>query len=179
LEYQLQRSPQGYSAHKPPNMAPWLHLLERWAVEQLLRTPGFHRGVEKVAKHVHRVRNGLPREEAGGTNIDRPDGPGFGKHFYDELKTQLGRAERSEQNSTILSEESKIFESGTPRSYTTRSDAVKEKGYMPRSDAVKDDGSEAAWRDLQRSSAQPPNQGFMSEYMDALKAQLRNEQKQK
>jgi hypothetical protein len=177
-------------------MAPWLHLLERWAVEQLLRTPGFHRGVEKVAKHVHRVRNGLPREEAGGTNIDRPDGPGFGKHFYDELKTQLGRAERSEQNSTILSEESKIFESGTSRSYTSkgytsRSDAVKDEGYMPRSDAVKDEGymprstpakdesSEAAWRDLQRSSAQPPNQGFMSEYMDALKAQLRNEQKQK
>jgi hypothetical protein len=149
-------------------MAPWLHLLERWAVEQLLRTPGFHRGVEKVAKHVHRVRNGLPREEAGGTNIDRPDGsPGFGKHFYDELKTQLGRAERSEQNSTILSEESKIFESGTSKTRTSRSDAVK------------DEGSEAAWRDLQRSSAQPPSPGFMSEYMGALKAQLRNEQKPK
>jgi hypothetical protein len=149
-------------------MAPWLHLLERWAVEQLLRTPGFHRGVEKVAKHVHRVRNGLPREDAGGTNIDRPDGsPGFGKHFYDELKTQLGRAERSEQNSTILSEESKIFESGTSKTRTSRADAVK------------DEGSEAAWRDLQRSSAQPPSPGFMSEYMDALKAQLRNEQKPK
>jgi hypothetical protein len=148
-------------------MAPWLHLLERWAVEQLLRTPGFHRAVEKVAKNVHRVRNGLPREEAGGTNIDRPDGPGFGKHFYDELKTQLGRAERGEQNSTILSEESKIFENGTTKTH------------MPRSDAVKDEGSEAAWRDLQRSSAQPPNQGFMSEYMDALRSQLRNEQKPK
>jgi hypothetical protein len=161
-------------------MAPWLHLLERWAVEQLLRTPGFHRGVEKVAKHVHRVRNGLPREEAGGTNIDRPDGsPGFGKHFYDELKTQLGRAERSEQNSTILSEESKIFESGTSKTRTSRADAVRDGGSMPQSDAVKDEGSEAAWRDLQRSSAQPPSPGFMSEYMDALKAQLRNEQKPK
>jgi hypothetical protein len=161
-------------------MAPWLHLLERWAVEQLLRTPGFHRGVEKVAKHVHRVRNGLPREEAGGTNIDRPDGsPGFGKHFYDELKTQLGRAERSEQNSTILSEESKIFESGTSKTRTSRADAVRDGGSMPQSYAVKDEGSEAAWRDLQRSSAQPPSPGFMSEYMDALKAQLRNEQKPK
>ena len=148
-------------------MAPWLHLLERWAVEQLLRTPGFHRAVEKVAKNVHRVRNGLPREEAGGTNIDRPDGPGFGKHFYDELKTQLGRAERGEQNSTILREESKIFESGTS------------KNHMPRSDAVKDEGSEAAWRDIQQSSKEPPNQGFMSEYMEALKSQLRNEQKPK
>jgi hypothetical protein len=151
----------------PANMAPWLHLLERWAVEQLLRTPGFHRAVEKVAKNVHRVRNGLPREEAGGTNIDRPDGPGFGKHFYDELKTQLGRAERGEQNSTILREESKIFESGTSKSH------------MPRSDAVKDERSEAAWRDIQRSSKEPPNQGFMSEYMEALKSQLRNEQKPK
>jgi hypothetical protein len=168
----------------PANMAPWLHLLERWAVEQLLRTPGFHRVVEKVAKNVHRVRNGLPREEAGGTNIDRPDGPGFGKHFYDELKTQLGRAERAEQNSTILREESKIFES-TSRTLNNR---------MPRSDAVKDESSDAAWRDLQRSSKEgsdaawqdiqrsskePPNQGFMSEYMEALKSQLRNEQKPK
>lgn len=148
-------------------MAPWLHLVERWAVEQLLRTPGFHRAVEKVAKNVHRVRNGLPREERGGTNIDRPDRPGFGKHFYDELKTQLGRAERGEQNSTILREESKIFENGTS------------KDHMPRSDAFKEEGSEAAWRDLQRSSAEPPKQGFMSEYMDAIKSQLRNEQKTK
>jgi hypothetical protein len=50
---------------------------------------------------------------------------------------------------------------------------------MPRSDAVKDEGSEAAWRDIQRSSKEQPNQGFMAEYMDALKSQLRNEQKPK
>ena len=155
------------SNYEQVEMAPWLHLLERWAVEQLLRTPGFHRAVEKVAKNVHRVRNGLPREEKGGTNIDRQDGPGFSQHFIDELKTQLGRAERGEQNSTILREESKIFENGTSKTS------------MPRSDAAKDEGSDAAWREIQRSSAEPPKQGFMSEYMDALKSQLRNEQKTK
>lgn len=142
-------------------MAPWLRLLEGWAVEQLLRTPGFHRVVEKVAKNVHRVRNGLPPEEKGGTSIDRPDQPGFGQHFFDELKTQIGRAERGEQNSTMLQDEAKIFKNGNSRENA--------------SPKVEDDGSDAAWRDIQKSSAEPPKQGFMSEYMDALKAQLRNE----
>jgi len=144
-------------------MAPWLRLLEGWAVEQLLRTPGFHRGVEKVAKTVHRVRNGLPKEEEGGTNIDRPDGPGFGQHFFDELKTQLGRAERSEQNSTMLRDESKIFEN-------------KKEAHVPNAE---DEGSDAAWRDVQRRTAEPPKQHFMAEYMDALRSQLRNEKSSK
>lgn len=148
-------------------MAPWLRLLEGWAVEQLLRTPGFHRGVEKVAKTVHRVRNGLPREEKGGTNIERPEGSGFGQHFFDELKTQLGRAERSEQNSPILREESKIFESS------------KSNSRMSDSEATKDFTSDAAWQDTQRRAAEPPKQHFMAEYMDALRAQLRNDKSAK
>ena len=139
-------------------MAPWLRLLEGWMVEQLLRTPGFHRGVEKVAKHVHRVRNGLPREEPGGTNIDRPDESGFGQHFYDELKTQLGRAERGEQNSTILREEGKIDQSHVRASEQK---------------AAEDESADAAWRHAQRTASEPPKQGFMAEYMDALKAQIR------
>lgn len=148
-------------------MAPWLRLLEGWAVEQLLRTPGFHRAVEQVAKNVHRVRNGLPREEKGGTSIER-EGPGFGQHFYDELKTQLGRAERSEQNSTILREESKIHEGG--KSTARMSEAE---------DTAKTAGSDSAWQDVQRRSAEPPKQGFMAEYMDALRTQLRNDKSTK
>lgn len=145
------------------DMAPWLRLLEGWAVEQLLRTPGFHRAVEKVAKNVHRVRNGLPREEPGGTSIDRPDGPGFGQHFFDELKTQLGRAERSEHTSTMLRDESKIFENKSTNAH------------MSGSHTAKEEGSDAAWRDIQRQAAEPPKQGFMNEYMDAIRSQLRNE----
>ena len=75
-------------------MAPWLRVLEAYAVQALLRTPAFHRGVEKVAKQVHRIRHGLPYEEPGGTNISDPSKPGFGKHFIEELKGQLGQAER-------------------------------------------------------------------------------------
>lgn len=146
-------------------MAPWLRLLEGWAVEQLLRTPGFHRAVEKVAKNVHRVRNGLPREEKGGTEIER-EGPGFGQHFYDELKTQLGRAERSEQSSTVLRDESKIFDG-------------KSSARMSEAEAAKSEGSDAAWRDTQRRTAEPPKQHFMAEYMDALRAQLRNDKPNK
>lgn len=145
-------------------MAPWLRLLEGWMVEQLLRTPGFHRAVEKVAKNVHRVRNGLPREEAGGTNIDRPGESGFGQHFYDELKTQLGRAERGEQNSTILREEGKINQSNVHASGQK---------------AGEDESADAAWSHAQRTASEPPKQGFMTEYMDALKAQLRNDKSHK
>lgn len=148
-------------------MAPWLRLLEGWAVEQLLRTPGFHRAVEKVAKNVHRVRNGLPREEKGGTSIDRPDGPGFGQHFFDELKTQLGRAERSEQNSTMLRDESKIF--GRDKS----------KFHVSEAEAAEKEGSDAAWQDVQRRTAEPPKQHFMAEYMDALRSQMRNDKSTK
>lgn len=148
-------------------MAPWLRLLEGWAVEQLLRTPGFHRGVEKVAKTVHRVRNGLPKEEEGGTSIDRPDGPGFGQHFFDELKSQLGRAERSEQNSTMLRDESKIFANKRHEVHTSETEAAK------------DEGSDAAWQDIERRTAEPPKQHFMAEYMDALRSQLRNDKSSK
>lgn len=147
-------------------MAPWLRLLEGWMVEQLLRTPGFHRAVEKVAKNVHRIRNGLPPEEKGGTDIDRPDGPGFGQHFFDELKSQLGRAERGEHNSTVLRDEGKIWETNQHKSsHQHKSSQTK----------VEDDGADSAWQDAQRRSAEPPKQGFMAEYMDALRAQIRNE----
>jgi hypothetical protein len=148
-------------------MAPWLHLLEGWAVQQLLRTPGFHRGVEKVAKTVHRVRNGLPREEKGGTSIDRPDGSTFGKHFFDELKTQIGRAERLEQNSTSVRKESNISEIRRP------------KPRLSEEETAKNEGSDAAWQDYQRRAAEPPKQHFMAEYMEALRAQLRNDKSTK
>jgi hypothetical protein len=148
-------------------MAPWLHFVEAWAVQQLLRTPGFHRVVEKVAKNVHRVRNGLPREEKGGTSIDRPDGSTFGKHFFDELKTQLGRAERLEQNSTSVRKESNISGSGRP------------KPRMADEETAKSEGSDAAWQDYQRRAAEPPKQHFMAEYMDALRAQMRNDKSAK
>ncbi|EME77556.1 uncharacterized protein MYCFIDRAFT_19863, partial [Pseudocercospora fijiensis CIRAD86] len=70
-------------------MAPWLRFLEAWAVQQLLRTPAFHRAVEKVARQVHRARHGTPPEELGGTKLDDPNQPSFIRHFADELKTQL------------------------------------------------------------------------------------------
>jgi len=65
--------------------------LKAWAVATLLRSPTFHRGVEKVVKGVHRVRHGTPMEEMGGTKMDGPTGPTqFLKHFREELKEQLG-----------------------------------------------------------------------------------------
>jgi hypothetical protein len=94
-------------------------------------------------------------------------GPGFGQHFYDELKTQLGRAERSEQNSTMLRDESKIFGN------------KKENAHMSEAEAAKENNSDAAWQDIQRRTAEPPKQHFMAEYMEALRAQMRNDKSSK
>jgi hypothetical protein len=44
---------------------------------------------------------------------------------------------------------------------------------------AEDEGSDAAWRDIQRRSAEPPKQHFMAEYMDALRSQLRNDKSSK
>ena len=38
---------------------------------QLLRSPSFHRGVQKVHKTVHQLQHGKPPEYYGGTHIDR------------------------------------------------------------------------------------------------------------
>jgi len=67
-----------------------IRAFEAWAIATLLRSPAFHRGVEKVAKTVHRVRHGTPMEEMGGTKLDKPDGSKFLTHFKKELKEQLG-----------------------------------------------------------------------------------------
>lgn len=146
-------------------MAPWLAVLEAYLVQALLRTPGFHRGVEKVARRVHRIRHGLPPEDMGGTKIDRPDGsPGFSQHFLDEIKTQLGRAERQQQGSTVPKEEQQAASGQRNRDRPT-----------PQTRAVEDDSAEGAWKDAQRRGAEAPPQGFMGEYMEALRNQLKGE----
>jgi hypothetical protein len=117
-------------------------LLEAWAVQALLRTPAFHRAVEKIAKNVHRVRHGLPREEEGGTRIEGQESgrDGFTKHFMGAVKGQLGAAEEAEA------------ERARPQSYYEqlrkgRSDGskvVEEEEDMDGTDA------EAAWRRASR-----------------------------
>lgn len=146
-------------------MAPWLAVLEAYLVQALLRTPGFHRGVEKVARQVHRIRHGLPPEDMGGTKIDRPDGsPGFSQHFIDEIRTQLGRAERQNPGSTVLKEEQQAAAKSNNKQRNTAAASSGE-----------DDSAEGAWRAAQQRGAESPPQGFMGEYMEALRNQLRGE----
>jgi len=66
----------------------FIRAFEVWAVARLLSSPTFHRGVEKIAKQVHKIQHGTPMSEMGGTKLDRP-GPSFFKHFKDEIKEQL------------------------------------------------------------------------------------------
>lgn len=135
-------------------MAPWLRVLEAYLVQALLRTPAFHRAVEKVARKVHQARHGIPPEELGGTRIDKPGERGFTGHFVDELKTQLGYAEQREANAAVKSKGSV--------------DARQQKG------TVVEEGADGAWRHAQRVAREEPKKGFMGEYMDALREQVKN-----
>jgi len=70
----------------------WWWMIEKRLIETLLRSPSFHRGVQKVHKTVHQLQHGKPPEYYGGTHIDpeREAGRGvknFFKLFWEELKT--------------------------------------------------------------------------------------------
>ncbi|KAK5107425.1 hypothetical protein LTR62_001286 [Meristemomyces frigidus] len=150
-------------------MAPWLHLVEAFLVQQLLRTPAFHRGVEKVAKTVHRVRHGTPAEEMGGTKIDQPSQSGYVQHFLDELKTQLGNETKSINGGSGqagVNMDSRAMGHGGVKSKVEQQAAEV--------DAV---NAEAAWRDAQQNAMQPKQQGFLSEYSNALRQQMKGDKK--
>lgn len=142
-------------------MAPWLALLEAYAVQALLRSPAFHRGVEKVAKGVHRIRHGIPPEELGGTKIDGPNNDGFLRHFNEEVQTQLGRAEAKKGETAVQS--------------TSQGPASKKPARGNEwAQQTDEESADAAWQSSRRTAAQPPKQGFLDEYMGALKEQLKN-----
>ncbi|KAK5125157.1 hypothetical protein LTR85_000833 [Meristemomyces frigidus] len=150
-------------------MAPWVRFVEAWAVSQLLRTPAFHRAVEKVAKGVHRFRHGVPPEEMGGTKIDQPGNSGFLGHFFDEVKTQLGQAEgknRIGSGNAGVNMDSRAMGHGGVKS------AVEEKAAR-----VDEINADAAWRDAQKNAAVPPQQGFLGEYAEALRQQLKGDKR--
>lgn len=145
-------------------MSPWLRVLEAYAVAALLRTPAFHRAVEKVAKNVHRIRHGLPREEPGGTQIDRPDESGFLGHFAKEVRTQIGGAQRKSEGGSGnagVNVDSRAMSHGGQQSRVEK-EAAK----------VDEESADAAWRDSMRNAQQPPKQGFLDAYMGAIKEQM-------
>lgn len=175
-------------------MAPWMALLEAWAVQALLRTPAFHRAVEKVAKNVHRVRHGLPREEEGGTKLEGQDESGFTKHFMGAVKGQLGAAEEAEaekmrprsyyeqlrqgkvEGARAPEEDENIEAMDAEAAWrrTSRQLEAKAKGKAKPVDVVEED-ADAAWRTTSQNLGQSEgNRGFMGKYMDALREQVRD-----
>lgn len=100
----------------------------------------------------------------GGTKIDGPRSEGgFGKHFLDEVKTQIGAAEQRENASGAM-----------------RTQGVKDDGSVNvrrGTEEAHEEGSDAAWQNMQKSGSQKPKAGFMEEYMDALREQVRNQKK--
>ncbi|KAJ9654631.1 hypothetical protein H2198_006377 [Neophaeococcomyces mojaviensis] len=63
----------------------------RKLVDTLLRSPAFHRGVQKVHKQIHQLQHGKPPEHYGGTNLEEPGRNGGVKSFialfWEELKS--------------------------------------------------------------------------------------------
>lgn len=138
-------------------MAPWLRVLEAYLVQALLRTPAFHRGVEKVVRGVNRVRHGIPPEEMGGTKLDQPGEGGFLKHFSEEIQTQLGRAEGGASGEKV-----------TVKSKPAAAAAQQE---------AEDQSADTVWRTARKNvedgHQQEGQQGFMGEYMAALREQVK------
>ncbi|KAF6810506.1 hypothetical protein CSOJ01_06318 [Colletotrichum sojae] len=79
-------------------MAPPLNLILRALVafedviiRQILRSPGFHRGVGKIQRFVDEKQNGpMPHEplRQGEASAD-PEARGFAHYFFQELKNQF------------------------------------------------------------------------------------------
>ena len=158
-------------------MAPWLQVLEAYAVAALLRTPAFHRGVEKVARQVHRVRHGIPPEELGGTKLDDPQGNAhFLKHFGEVCSSQLGRAEaRTAAKSTrreipAEGENAEAAWKGSVEESASKAPKQQQAGTQ-----VQD--ADGVWRDANREGSEGlpgPKQGFLGEYIGALREQMRS-----
>ena len=171
-------------------MAPWLAFLEAYAVQALLRTPGFHRGVEKVVKTVHRVRHGIPPEELGGTKLDAPGNSGFMGHFLEEVKTQLdiakgksgsagvnidARAMSDAGTKTAAAHEQKmeVRLEGAERVWAEQSRKTAAKSQQQQETTAV--GADQAWAALSnRGAAEAPKQGFMGSYIGALREQVKN-----
>lgn len=140
-------------------MAPWLRFLEAYMVQLLLRTPAFHRGVEKVARSVHRIRHGIPPEEMGGTKIDGQSNESFLRHFGEEVQSQLGRAEAKDTALKSTGQGTPARRSGNAEEWAKRAE---------------EENADAAWQNSQKRAAEAPKQGFMEEYMSALRDQVKN-----
>ncbi|KAI0593964.1 hypothetical protein F4775DRAFT_463813 [Biscogniauxia sp. FL1348] len=68
-------------------------MVEDFIVKQLLRSPGFHRGVQRIHDQVHNIKYGRnphePLRQGEATKEPGVDVNGFLSHFYDELRNQL------------------------------------------------------------------------------------------
>lgn len=121
------------------------------AVDQLLRTPAFHRAVETVVKSAHRLRYGVPPEEMGGTQIEQTSSQ-FSQHFLSELKSQLGATERKQIEDVESAVRKVATEKGTSQTPAENADAV--------------------WQEIQRQAGGERKAGFMSDYAQALRNQV-------
>lgn len=72
-----------------------------------------------------------------------------------ELKTQLGCAEQQEAKGVVK----------PGRGVDAR---------QQKSTVVEEEGADGAWQSAQKTAREEPKKGFMGEYMDALREQVKN-----
>nr|POE92414.1 hypothetical protein CFP56_69661 [Quercus suber] len=142
-------------------MSPWIRVLEAYLIAALLRQPAFHRAVEKVARQVHRIRHGIPPDELRGTKIDGPKDNGFLGHFLDEIKSQLGKAEGKDTAGVNI--DRRVMDPQAGRQRATKAEMT----------PPEDESADAVWHTASKDAKRPPKRGFLGEYTEALREQIR------
>ncbi|KAG9697668.1 hypothetical protein KCU95_g3612, partial [Aureobasidium melanogenum] len=135
-------------------MGPWLAVLEAWLVKKLLESQTFHQGVRRVHKSIYRLRHGPLEGDDGGTNLER-QGPGFGKHFWDEIQAQVGR--KKPENPLEKPDPTRTTQSHS----STSGHSAQEQSTRQRADVP----------------PQQPKESFLSHFMDELRSQTRGRDK--
>jgi hypothetical protein len=149
--------------------------------------------VEKVAKNVHRVRHGLPKEEEGGTRIEGQEKDGFTRHFMGAVKGQLGAAEEAEaekarpqsyyeqlrrgrvEGAKVAEEEEDLGAMDAEAAWRRASRKLQEQEKAkPKEKVEAVEDADTAWKTTSKNLGQgEENTGFMGRYMDALREQVR------
>ncbi|KAF2862159.1 hypothetical protein K470DRAFT_256141 [Piedraia hortae CBS 480.64] len=118
-------------------MAPWQRILEAFLIQHLLRSPTFHRGVEKVARKIHQIRTGAPPPQSG---LEQEGQEGFLVHFKEALNEQISSTRSSK--------------TGDPAGVNIDSRAMGHQGKMSSEEkqVMREDAkdSDAAWEEVKR-----------------------------
>ncbi|CAD0085139.1 unnamed protein product [Aureobasidium mustum] len=136
-------------------MGPWLAVLEAWLVKDYLRAKHSTRVSDEFTRAFIAYATVLWKETKAAQTSRVRQGPGFGKHFWDEIQAQVGR---------------KNLENPLEKPDPTRTTRTH---HPPPNQPVQ----EQTTRQRTDLPPQPPKEGFLSHFMDELRSQTRGRDK--